>query len=728
MNVNECSNLGCAMRDLILYFARLLSQDWLPGTISLFILGFLAVFVLFFLKEYFSKVLALNWLCNEIAQIGKGGDGTSESVLSKAHIRNWNEILNQGMTWNRFRILIATPFGLAETVSQSIRLSVRPTRKAAPPEKGMTEDDYLRIHARFQDVKKGGLRGKEFERIAFTWDEFRETLVLDDIGEPPVFRNSVRPSVFFNTDDLNFGAGFYRFLPGLFVTVGLLFTFLGLISALDATVGLLPNSQGDTVNNSNDALKTLLDLATAKFIMSLTGLFASIFFTIVLRTRMGKLELAMHRLCVVLEGKLSFVSLESVAIEQLKTSRGYEDSFQRIGTSLVEELGRPLREDLPAAVSNSIKKELEPILEHFSQIGLDGMNEMAQKLSSQLSHNLEKSLAEASDRIKSAGDQFVEISNKMDQSSERMKQETEDSVERLLGVVNQSLEGIKANTVEGSEALKTAAEDMRNSASAFRTEIDKAAEAGAGAVRDRMKEVAEGIAAAVNEASKNMVHAVNAGGEEMLAAVNSFKDKLRDELVAPIDAMIQHLDRMNISLQDGSTQISTAVAGIQKVGEASSEVAEKTSDISQALQAATEPLQQTLTQVENAVTNLSESTTNASDVVVRSATEIAQTSAKAFEQAVEILSGEQMAIDVTLGNLRIVMEKMNEQEEKITEIDQKLGVAFKEFKDQVGNAVDALHGHVGRINQEMAPAIDKLREVVDQAEKFMPEKMDEPRE
>ena len=724
MNVNECSNLGCAMRDLILYFARLLSQDWLPGAISIAILASLVLFVFFFLREYYSKVLALNWLCNEIARIGKGLDGGSESPQTKAYIRNWNEIRNEGMTWNRFRILMATPIGLAEFVSQTVRLSNRPTKATSPPEKGMTEEDYLKIHAKFQKYKKG----KEFERIAFTWDEFRETLVLDDIEEPPVFRNSVRPSVFFNTEDLNFGAGFYRFLPGLFVTVGLLFTFLGLISALDATVGLLPNSEGDTVNNSNDALKTLLDLATAKFIMSLTGLFASIIFTVVLRTRMGKLEKAMHRLCVVLEGKLSFVSLESVAIEQLRTSRGYEDSFQRIGTSLVEELGRPLREELPTAVASSIKKELEPILEHFSQIGLDGISEMATNLSSQLTHNLEKSLASASDRIKSAGDQFVGISDKMDQSSERLKQETEDSVERLLAVMNQSLEGIRTNTAEGSEALKAAANDMQNSASAFRTEIDKAAEAGAGAVRDRMKEVAEGIAAAVNEASKNMVHAVNAGGEEMLSTVNSFKDKLRDELIAPLDAMIQHIERMNISLQDGSTQISTAVTGIQKVGEASTDVAEKTSELSRTLQAATQPLQETLNQVETAVTNLSESTTSASQVVVHSATEIARTSAKAFEHAVEILSGEQMAIDVTLGNLKLVMDKMNEQEERISDIDQKLGVAFKEFKDQVGHAVDALHGHVGRINQEIAPAIDKLREVVDQAEKFIPENKQGPRE
>lgn len=64
--------------------------------------------------------------------------------------------------------------------------------------------------------------------------EFRETCVpsLDDDSE--VLSNSIRPSHFFNTEDLHFSAGFWRIVPGLFVTFGLFCTFLGLISALSS--------------------------------------------------------------------------------------------------------------------------------------------------------------------------------------------------------------------------------------------------------------------------------------------------------------------------------------------------------------------------------------------------------------------------------------------------------------------------------------------------------------
>src|SRR5699024_8159332 len=75
---------------------------------------------------------------------------------------------------------------------------------------------------------------KGYEHISTAWNEFRETLIVDETPDQPVLRNSVRPSAFFNLEDLHFGPGFSRHLPSLFVTVGLFLTFLGLISALQA--------------------------------------------------------------------------------------------------------------------------------------------------------------------------------------------------------------------------------------------------------------------------------------------------------------------------------------------------------------------------------------------------------------------------------------------------------------------------------------------------------------
>ncbi|RUV24360.1 hypothetical protein EOD29_35720, partial [Mesorhizobium sp. M1A.T.Ca.IN.004.03.1.1] len=76
--------------------------------------------------------------------------------------------------------------------------------------------------------------------------------------------------------------GFWRIVPGLFVSVGLFLTFLGLIAALSTM------AQGAEIDSG--VMRQLLSVASAKFIMSLTGLFCSIVFTILLRSIYGSLE------------------------------------------------------------------------------------------------------------------------------------------------------------------------------------------------------------------------------------------------------------------------------------------------------------------------------------------------------------------------------------------------------------------------------------------------------
>ena len=58
-----------------------------------------------------------------------------------------------------------------------------------------------------QEAKK--VRTREgYAHITAAWDEFRETLIEDKSDGRSVLRNSVRPSSFFNLEDLHFGPGF----------------------------------------------------------------------------------------------------------------------------------------------------------------------------------------------------------------------------------------------------------------------------------------------------------------------------------------------------------------------------------------------------------------------------------------------------------------------------------------------------------------------------------------
>ena len=74
------------------------------------------------------------------------------------------------------------------------------------------------------------------------WEEYYETLIIPT-EEGEVYRNTIRPSYFFNSEDLGQTHPIWKQIPSIFVSVGLLLTFLGIISAIGGLIETSPQSQ-----------------------------------------------------------------------------------------------------------------------------------------------------------------------------------------------------------------------------------------------------------------------------------------------------------------------------------------------------------------------------------------------------------------------------------------------------------------------------------------------------
>src|SRR5690606_34540730 len=110
------------------------------------------------------------------------------------------------------------------------------------------------------------------------WIEFEETLFDKDSAQ--AIGNTVRPQVFFNPGVARERLGGLKMMnavPGYFVGVGLLLTFVGLVFAL---------YKAGTAASAGDAgvmaseMAGLLRIATFKFSTSISGLAASIVLSI----------------------------------------------------------------------------------------------------------------------------------------------------------------------------------------------------------------------------------------------------------------------------------------------------------------------------------------------------------------------------------------------------------------------------------------------------------------
>ncbi|WP_244430748.1 hypothetical protein [Methylocystis sp. ATCC 49242] len=593
-------------------------------------------------------------------------------------------------------------------------------------------------------------QGEARAHLATAWREYRETLVPHYENESITLRNSVRPAVFFNPDDLRFGAGSWRIVPGIFVSVGLFLTFLGLISALSSM-----DFRGDKVQ---DSLQILLTIASAKFIMSLTGLLCSIVFTIVLRRGMSRTEKEIHQLCATIETRLTFISLEYLAVEQLAATREQREHFRMIGLELVAELGRPLREELPAAISTSITSVMAPLMQQVGQAGADGMDEMVKSLSERFSDDVGHALATASESLVKAGDRIAALSERMDQSSGRVGTEIDAAVtrltqavedlrngmgataqtasgaftqgaEQLLSVMNQTLEGIRDNTGEGARALSAAAAEMRQAAEGFRKEIEEASREGRAAVAGQIAAEGANAAGAIGSAGVAVLQAVDRTTKEISERTEQLAEKAGQELLAPLDRIAQQLGTMVDSLSEGATGMRRLSDGVRVGAEASERAASSFKSASQDLAAAVAPISSANERLEATMTHLKESTAHAANTVVRSSEATAQSAAQTLAAAQEMLGGHARAIETSLKGLSDMLDRMKAQEARIREqgdrlddLDEKLGEAFEKYTGQVAVTVDSLHGHVRRMQEELAPALDTLRTIVEQAEQFTPER------
>lgn len=579
-------------------------------------------------------------------------------------------------------------------------------------------------------------------QLAAAWDKYRETLVPHEEGDKVVLRNAVRPSMFLNPEDLGFGVGFWRIIPGLFVSVGLFLTFLGLIAALSTM------AQGAEIDSS--VMRQLLSVASAKFIMSLTGLFCSIVFTVLLRSIYGRLEHSIHELCAAIEQRLTFISLEALAAEQLKATREQREHFRLIGMELVAEIGRPLREELPAAIQNSIAGAMAPILDRVGKLGAEGVGDMVSGISDKLTDSIGSALTEAGQKISDAGERLGLLADRLDQSSGRIGSEMEgvtervakavedlraaitstaevtggtfnDGAEKLLAVMNQTLEGIRDNTGEGSRAMSAAAEDMRQAAESFKHEIESAARTGTEIAQEHMRLAGQQVSSAIGDAGRDAAGVFSRTSAEIARVAEEVSNKAGASLLAPLGEIGSQLEGLVKQLNEGTSDMRRMADGVKAGADASEKAAGSFNGAAGSLVAAVTPVKSIVERMEGSIRQLTDSTQHAASTVARSAEATAESAASALAAAKEILQAEAKSIESALGGVSVMLERLKGQGDRLDEMDGKLGQAFDLYRDNVDKAVQGMFGHVRDLQERLNPALDTMREIVEQAEQFAPQ-------
>ena len=591
---------------------------------------------------------------------------------------------------------------------------------------------------------RGNSAEKHRKALWEAWEEFSETIVLDDIDGPVRLRNSVRPASFINIEDLGFGPGLFRILPNIFVSIGLFLTFLGLVAALHQFAQTMT---GDG-SNMDTAMQNFMQIASAKFIMSLVGLLCSILFTILLRARSDMIDRELHKLCIGIERRLVFVSLEDIGFRQLRATIEQREHLREIGMGMVAELQKPL-DAMPDKITSAIADRMDPIFDRVTAMGTSNMEGMVGDLSTQLSQSVgnaltraSESLSEATDRIgimvdsmsdtnaqageglKTALDQMATAIVDMREEVALSGQTASDALTRgtdtLLSVMNETLVGIRDNTSQGTESMRIAAQDMGKAAEGFRETLAAASADSAEAAKLRMMESTSEAGAAIEGAGQTLLESFGDASREIKKLGVDMSSTIGEEILSPLGSIVTQLEATAEAIQRSTSSANSAATGMSRGADSINGASEDFKNASKEMVSASEPLRKSHERIESGLVQLESTVEKVSEILIRNSNSVASNAAQVLETTVAALESEREGVRSTMESTRATLSQLSKEADKLDQIDEMLGRALQQYNSQLDSALGSAQDYVTQMRDTLSPGVDALKSVVEQAENFIP--------
>lgn len=401
-------------------------------------------------------------------------------------------------------------------------LALRPARKitgkALGPDRANVVKARIHFAKNFEHVdERLSKTGLGRNALSLAWIEFKESLFDTRIetrdGDVKAKQNSIRPIEFFSY--AVHPPRFLGFFANLFVGVGLLLTFVGLVAALKQAGGDLGVTDGGA-SETNRALSNLISIAATKFITSIFGVGISILLKLQERF-LTQLEVSgIEKLSSNLERGLKFVPPQSLADETLYEAREQTRSLKVMGETVAVHIGekldaaiapladsmaalktsveqgaqeqaRTLREAAGTVVSDATGAELRALAQSLSGLG-DVMNGLERKL--------QESGSVAAAQIGGAAEEMREalagmpaaLAAAAEASAKNFEQVNADAQRQLRDLLEDAARKFSTNNEQASAELARLVGELRN---------------GLGALPNQMSEVSAAQARQLEEAGRN---------------------------------------------------------------------------------------------------------------------------------------------------------------------------------------------------------------------------------
>jgi hypothetical protein len=448
----------------------------------------------------------------------------------------------------------------------------------------------------------------EHPLVGHAWKEFDETLVKTSAP----FRNTLRPQTFFNIAllrDRLVGLKFMTAIPGYFVGLGLLLTFVGLVIALSkagmATSAAQMDGAGTGAEAMQRALRELLQAASFKFSTSIAGLGSSILLSLFFRLYTIGVESALASFCEALEEKLDYVAPQSVTltmVEQLEAQLAElkainsEQFFSRLGQEVAPSIHgamqgviAPLVDRVGAAVdklSTHSQSGMEDLLDRFTENLQTGAGAELRDLSATL-QSIQGALEQTRSGLSGSGEEFarhmsgaaenlnrlvLEAGQSLGRSSEQNRETLEQvvaSLQATFETANARVERELANAASGASdrlessmsrvlaGLEAQVSSLQQTLGGFQDGATKLVDDAQRRVEKAQEQSIEAMTRASSEAMERARMSIEGSGENFARSASGVSDRLEgamSRVLAGLEGQVAGLQLTLGGFQDGTTK------------------------------------------------------------------------------------------------------------------------------------------------------------------------------
>jgi hypothetical protein len=573
--------------------------------------------------------------------------------------------------------------------------------------------------------------------LSGAWSLYRGTL-RDDPRREGAFINLIEPRSWFTPERLP-GHGYEKWagtFAGVFLTIGLMFTFVGLSAAL-FKVG---DAGADAVH-LRQAINGILSVSSAKFITSIAGIVLFICWTLIARCFVSSQNKATSRFASRVQGLTTLLSPEGILVDQLLAAREQTDRMRTLADDVavafeakLTNLVVPHLEAFPEKVEASLTPVVQAIEHMGANIGdgakqgiQDTVREMIQGMSSAAGEEMRsvvKALKSAADELKAAqgsmgssGDHFGSALReaadgitasvaKMTDAIERRLGDLEGRIERVDDALDRgatSISGMSASMSDAArlaleQALKTVSDEAARAAEQARQQSQAHMEPLLAGLRDLISE----IRSAANEGKEYLANggkvaadtlttaAVDLGGQLSVASseASAKLSKAAASMAERMDGAVEQFRQIEAAVADQVHQLRRAGQAIDLAGNAFGSASER-------LRQAAEPVSITLERVEASARHATDTlriATAANDTMREASARLADVSKSAsevFESYQKRFEGTDRALGTTVRTLidgsielsRQFSEIVGELDRHLTEAVGKLATGVQDIRD-----------------------------------------------